>query len=204
MRLSARETQLLELAAEGLTDSAIAHRLGISETTVSTYWSRIRTKVGPVSRTQLVAKALQRGYLHTIAALREENRRLAQGLDAQVKGKDIYRHFIEEAADAILIVSEQGVIEMLNHAAADLFGWAEHELVGKHISMLLPERYRDHHAAFIARYVAAPVKRTMGDHATTPALHRSGAEFPIHASLSGIVTSHGTSVICILRAAHPA
>ncbi len=99
-KLSARESQLLELAAAGHTDAAIAGKLGISETTVSTYWARIRSKVGPVSRTELVAKALRRTYQQMVSNLREENQRLAQGLDSEAKSQAIYRQLIEQAADA--------------------------------------------------------------------------------------------------------
>jgi PAS domain S-box-containing protein len=197
--LSDREAQLLELAAEGLTDAAIAKRLGIRETTVSTYWARIRAKVGTVSRTELVAKALRRRYQQMVLALREENRRLVEGVDSQSKSDAIYRMLIEEAADAILIVSSTGEIEMLNESAAGMFGWSSDELVGKHISVLLPERFQESHSTHVERYVSAPAKRTMGDHMSTPAQHKDGSEFPVFASLSGITTEIGTAVICILR-----
>ena len=201
--LSSREGQLLELAAAGLTDTAIANKLGISEATVSTYWGRIRSKIGPFSRTELVAKTIRRKSQEVVAALREENHRLAQQLKVEageVGGHNFYKQLIEHAADAILIVSKDGVIEMLNDAAADLFGWSPDELVGKHISTLLPERYRMIHSMHIRNYVSAPAKRTMGDHLATPALHRSGAEVQVAASLSAVSEGDDTSVICIVRA----
>ncbi len=100
-----------------------------------------------------------------------------------------------------MIVSKDGFIEVLNASAAEMFGWPADELKGRHISALLPNRYQESHTAHMERYVAAPAKRSMGDHITTPALHRSGAEFPVLASLSAITTDEGTSVICILRVA---
>lgn len=57
--LSKRELQVLELAGEGLTDRAIAERLGISQGTVLTYWVRIRSKMGQAPRTELVARHLR-------------------------------------------------------------------------------------------------------------------------------------------------
>jgi len=56
--LSAREEEIIELSIEGLTNDAIAHRLGISVGTVNTYWMRIRLKVGGAGRTDTVAKIL--------------------------------------------------------------------------------------------------------------------------------------------------
>ena len=46
-QLSPRELQLIEYATQGLTDTAIALKLGISEATVGTYWGRVRIKIGP-------------------------------------------------------------------------------------------------------------------------------------------------------------
>lgn len=54
-QLSARETQLIVLASEGLTDKEIARFLGISNGTVVTMWSRMRAKLGISSRVSAVA-----------------------------------------------------------------------------------------------------------------------------------------------------
>lgn len=53
--LSDREASVLSLAAKGLTDRAIAARLGISTNTLRTYWARIRGKLGEGSRVALAA-----------------------------------------------------------------------------------------------------------------------------------------------------
>lgn len=54
--LSPRETQVVTLAAEGLTDKEIARELGIGLGTVGTLWSRIRGKLGQHNRTELVVR----------------------------------------------------------------------------------------------------------------------------------------------------
>jgi len=51
-----REVQVLELAAEGLTDKQIALKLEISKATVSSYWRRILLKYQAASRTEVVAR----------------------------------------------------------------------------------------------------------------------------------------------------
>jgi PAS domain S-box-containing protein len=198
--LSVRERQLLKLAAGGLTDSAIAVRLKISEATVSTYWRRIRTKLGPYSRTELVATLLRNECERVVSALVEENRKLLDRLAADDRrGDALYRRLLEEAADAILVCSHDGVIRMINESAAHLFGWSQHELRGQHISVLVPERYRNHHAVSVERYVSTPSKRKMGDHLATPGLCRDGREIPIAANLSAIGVGSDQSIICIVR-----
>ncbi|HLK15235.1 MAG TPA: helix-turn-helix transcriptional regulator [Fimbriimonadaceae bacterium] len=53
--LSPRETQLIILAGEGLTDKEIARELDISPGTVVTLWSKLRAKLGISSRISAVA-----------------------------------------------------------------------------------------------------------------------------------------------------
>jgi DNA-binding CsgD family transcriptional regulator len=61
--LSTRETQIFLLAAEGLSNKAIAETASIEESTVKTHLNSISTKLGLTSRTQLVAYAYQTGIL---------------------------------------------------------------------------------------------------------------------------------------------
>jgi two-component system, NarL family, nitrate/nitrite response regulator NarL len=63
VRLSGRERQLLELAADGLTTGEIADRLCLSPNTVKTYWQRLYEKLGCGDRTSAVAEAIRRGLL---------------------------------------------------------------------------------------------------------------------------------------------
>lgn len=53
--LTSREMDVLSLAAEGLSNSAIARRLVVSPRTVETHMSHLRTKTGTGSRGELVA-----------------------------------------------------------------------------------------------------------------------------------------------------
>jgi DNA-binding CsgD family transcriptional regulator len=57
--LSPREEEIVELCVEGLTNEAIAHRLGISVGTVNTYWLRIKLKVGGLGRTDTVVRVIK-------------------------------------------------------------------------------------------------------------------------------------------------
>ena len=55
--LTARETEVLQMVGEGLSDQAIAARLGISPKTVSVHVSNVKAKLGAASRVQVAMAA---------------------------------------------------------------------------------------------------------------------------------------------------
>jgi DNA-binding NarL/FixJ family response regulator len=61
--LTPRETEVLHLLADGLTNKAIAQRLGISDHTVKFHVNAILGKLGAQSRTEAVVRATQLGLL---------------------------------------------------------------------------------------------------------------------------------------------
>jgi len=204
--LSPREHELLTLAAKGHTDQGIAHHLGISLATVGTYWGRIRIKMGPLNRTELVAHYLQDAAEKTVNQLKEDNSRLLEQVQEHAKtvrllktSLELFRGLLETAPDAIVLVSGEGTIELANQQAEEMFGYGKAEMLGLHVSQLVPERYHDRHQAHMRAYNASPSKRRMGEHLATHARRRDGSEFPMATALSATETPSGILVTCIIR-----
>lgn len=61
--LTSREVEVLELLAEGLSNKAIAGRLGISDQTVKFHVAAICGKLGAANRTDAVRRAIRRGLV---------------------------------------------------------------------------------------------------------------------------------------------
>jgi len=61
--LTPRETEVLSLVAEGLSNKAIAGQLGISDQTVKFHLGSISGKLGAANRTEAVRRAVRRGLI---------------------------------------------------------------------------------------------------------------------------------------------
>ena len=204
--LSDRERQLVVLASKGLTDTAIAHKLGISLATVGTYWGRVRIKFGPLNRTELVAVFLQEQAATVVEGLRAENHALLEALNEKAKTEemlksslDVIRGLVASAPDGILLVTRGGTIQLSNEQAEEMFGYSHDEMLGLDVDKLVPERYRDNHVTNRAAYHDNPVKRRMGENLATFALRKDGTEFPMATALSATETQAGLLVTCIVR-----
>ncbi|MBI4952658.1 MAG: diguanylate cyclase [Myxococcales bacterium] len=93
--------------------------------------------------------------------------------------------------DAILVVDRHGHIELASRASALVFGYAPEELVGRHISLLVPARVREAHARHQASYQANAVARPMRSGQPLLALHRDGREIEIVVALAPLDAGDG-------------
>ena len=117
-----------------------------------------------------------------------ERRRAARALQ---ESEDTAHALIESAAEGILVVDERGGIVQANGQIGTMFGYAQRELLGQPMEILLPERLRAEHVDHRAAYVAEPRVRTMGRGLDLAARRRDGSEFPVEISLSYVRTPGG-------------
>src|SRR3990172_1605708 len=62
---------------------------------------------------------------------------------SEATGDMLFASLVDLSADAILTVSPEEVITSWNRGAAQLFGWAAEEVVGRSFTVLLPDEERD-------------------------------------------------------------
>jgi PAS domain S-box-containing protein len=111
----------------------------------------------------------------------------------------VYRDLFDSAPDGIVIVGRDGRITMLNDQAERMFGYAQADLVGRPIEVLVPARVRSVHSLHRSSYVEHPRTRPMGAGLQLMAKRKDGSEFPVEISLSPVETSDTTLVAAVVR-----
>ncbi len=111
-----------------------------------------------------------------------------------------YAAILESAMDAVITIDDAHRILVFNKAAEDVFGYARSQVIGSPLEHLLPERYRGAHKGHVEEFGRTGVtNRRMGDTTVLWALHASGTEIPIEASISQTVAAERRLFTVILR-----
>ncbi|GAA2118080.1 SpoIIE family protein phosphatase [Actinomadura napierensis] len=78
-----------------------------------------------------------------------------------------------------IAIDDRNQIIAANEAAADLVGWDAGDLVGRRLSVLIPEHLRERHLAAFTSLLLTGRPRILGRPVPLPALHRDGRLIPI-------------------------
>jgi two-component system sensor kinase FixL len=98
----------------------------------------------------------------------------------------LLKAIIETAIDGIITIDDRGLVESLNPAAQKLFGYELEEVIGKNISMLMPEPDRSRHDGYINRYQHTGEKRIIGLGREVRGLRKDGSMFPFRLAVSEV------------------
>jgi PAS domain S-box-containing protein len=106
----------------------------------------------------------------------------------QDRSEQLFRTLAETAADAILTMDERSVISFANAAVHKILGYYPEELIGRRMTVLMPQRFRRQHRAGVRRYRATGEKRIPWSGVELLALHRDGREIPVEISFGEFVS----------------
>jgi diguanylate cyclase (GGDEF)-like protein/PAS domain S-box-containing protein len=92
---------------------------------------------------------------------------------------------ISNVMDGIITINEKGEIEGFNPAAEDIFGYLQQEVMGRSVSMLMPEPDRSAHDGYIRRHARTGKSNILGVRGReVMAMRKNGDVFPMELSAS--------------------
>jgi PAS domain S-box-containing protein len=94
------------------------------------------------------------------------------------------RAVLGAAVDAIITIDIMGHMHSVNPAACRMFGFSPEEMLGRNISMLMPEPYRSEHDQYLSNYKQTGKRTIIGIGRRVRGRRSSGEEFPIHLAVS--------------------
>ncbi len=93
------------------------------------------------------------------------------------------RSILATIPDAMVVIDDKGAIVSFSAAAEKMFGYAESEVVGENVSMLMPSPDRERHDGYLEHYRRTKQQKIIGIGRVTTARHRNGYTFPIELSI---------------------
>ena len=104
------------------------------------------------------------------------------------------------AEDAIVSVDSKHRIILFNEGAEKLFGYAQGEILGRELEVLIPPTARKDHARHLQQFAGSePRARRMGERGEISGLRKDGTQFPMEASICAIGEGDEVVFTAILR-----
>lgn len=106
----------------------------------------------------------------------------------QSKQDDVLRAqaIFDASVDGIITISSVGIIESINPAASELFGYTPREVIGENISMLMPQPHRKQHDQYLHNYNSTGYKKVIGIGREVEGLKKDGSTFPFRLAVSEV------------------
>ena len=106
---------------------------------------------------------------------------------------------LETTVDGIITIDDNGLMVSANRAAEEIFGHRAKDMIGKNVSFLMPEPYRDEHDDYIDRYIATGERRIIGIGREVNGLRKDGTIFPMDLAVSEVKTTEGRFFTGVVR-----
>ncbi|MDX8407291.1 MAG: PAS domain S-box protein, partial [Mariprofundaceae bacterium] len=106
---------------------------------------------------------------------------------------------VDHAVDGIITIDPDGMIKSFNPASEHIFAYAQDEVIGQNITMLMPEQYRQHHLAGLQHYIGAGEGKIIGKAIEVQGLKQNGDAFPMTLSVNAMLIDGQQMFIGIVR-----
>ncbi|WP_396602019.1 PAS domain S-box protein [Algibacter sp. R77976] len=111
----------------------------------------------------------------------------------------IFNLLSETISEGVLIVDEFQSIMKINTAAEHIFGYKEHELLGKDLNTLIPASYHKRHAIRFEAFMKLGKRRKMGESDNIFGLKKNQDIIPVEVELSPFTIFNKTYIMAVVK-----
>ncbi|MBM4146812.1 MAG: diguanylate cyclase [Nitrospira sp.] len=141
----------------------------------------------------------ENGILVKYDGLIEDISSRKQTEEALRESEEKFRNIAQTAVDAFILAERNGNVIFWNKSAERIFGYTEEEILGRPLTMLMPEQYRQAHQMGLIHVHATGKSKYFGEINEKQGLRKDGSVFPIEFSVSMWVIKDKTFYSGIIR-----
>lgn len=147
---------------------------------------------GPVEWVSLWAFGAIGVGASALGAWAERRRRTGQEARAALATREAHlRSIFDAAPEAMIVIDDRGIVQSYGASAERMFYWRPAEVIGRNVSMLMPQPFRDQHDGYVQRYLETGEKRIIGIGRIVVGQRKDGATFPMELAVGEARTEHG-------------
>ncbi len=91
---------------------------------------------------------------------------------------------LNNTVDGIITINHRGVIQSVNKAALDMFGYSSEEMIGNNVNMFTPEPIRSEHDSYIKNYLDGKLPKVIGSGRDIEGVRKDGVKIPLRLGVS--------------------
>ncbi|MBT6095460.1 MAG: PAS domain S-box protein [Rhodospirillaceae bacterium] len=120
--------------------------------------------------------------------------------EAQAAEKEArMRSIIENTVDGIILIDGGGIVQTFSPAAERIFGYDAAEVLGRNVSMLMPENAATAHDSYLARYLEGNGVGVVGSISELVGRRKDGSEFPLELAVGEAIIDNEHLFTGIIR-----
>lgn len=158
-----------------------------------------RRKDGSEFPVDILLSPIETAEGHVVLSVVRDISEKKKSEEALQRSEQQWRSLFEFSPDAIVVSDREGKISEANAQVERFFGYGRSELLGEHIEILIPDRFRQIHPRHRNDYSHQPRVRPMGAGLELCGRRKDGSEFPVGIMLGPVEAAEGRVVLSVIR-----